>query len=217
MVEKAREGLSTAVGFLLLCVLGLAGCADPGSSLEARRYAPSASLLRSVAVVPFGAGAFPPSAQPRNVPADAGAIVARAFADGLNGRGFRVTPENDVRIAISSRKLSVEGLEASLAAEIVSTKFGATSVLIGQVTRFKDRSGGQRGSMSPASVAFTVSLHEAPSGRLLWRGKFDLRQPSLTEDPRHARRLPGGGRRWLTSTQLATWGVANIIDSMLAE
>ena len=202
---------------MLAGALLLPGCADPTNPLDERRHAPSAALLRSVAVLPFGAGVAPPTGQARNVPADAGAIVARAFADGLNHRGLRVTPEGDVRIALSSRNLPLEGIEAPQAAEIVSTKFGATSVLIGQVTRFRDRSGGERGSMNPASVAFAVSLHEAPSGRLLWRGKFDLRQPSLTEDPRLARRLPGGGRRWLTSTQLATWGVTNTIDSMLAE
>jgi hypothetical protein len=68
--------------------------------------------------------------------------------------------------------------------------------------------------MRPASVAFEVSLHQTPTGRRLWTGRFDETQKSITEAILRARQYPGGGTRWLTTEEFARWGAEEVAKSM---
>jgi hypothetical protein len=99
-------------------------------------------------------------------------------------------------------------------AERAATDFGATSVVIGSVTRWRDREGSAAGAARPASVAFEISLHEAPSGRRLWTGRFDETQKSITESILRARQYPGGGMRWLSTEEFARWGARETAKSL---
>jgi hypothetical protein len=105
-------------------------------------------------------------------------------------------------------------LDAKTAAERAANDFGATAVVLGKVTRWREREGSAAGAARPASVAFEVSLHQAPLGRRLWTGRFDETQKSITEAILRARQYPGGGTRWLTAGELARWGAAEVAKAM---
>ena len=58
-------------------------------------------------------------------------------------------------------------------------------------------------------------MFEAPSAKRLWRGSFDRTQHSLGSRPGEASQLPGNGTRWLTASELATWGMEQTVDRLL--
>ena len=93
--------------------------------------------------------------------------------------------------------------------------FGATSVVLGEVYRWRKRSGEALGTDRPASVGYQMSLHQAPGGRRLWNSRFDETQRPLSDDVRNLGRYPGGGSRWLTAAELARWGAAASAKSLV--
>ncbi len=89
-------------------------------------------------------------------------------------------------------------------------------MVLGSVTRWRERGGTDFGSDSPAGVGFEVSLFDARDGRRLFRARFDHTQRSLTGSPMMAARYPGAGTRFLTASELARWGSGHAADALVA-
>jgi hypothetical protein len=192
-----------------LFVLGLAlGCvvAQPPIVSEKRFY-PTRDALRKVAVVPFTG---------KGIEAQYVELVERHVTEELVRSGVKVIPATELRIAFRSHPRGATPTDVPSVARVAVDDFRATSILIGHVTRFRDRVGDKYGAETPASVAFRVTLHGTPTGRKLWTGLFDETQVSLSADPRRARRYPGGGTRWLTGPQLANFGARAAAQSLAA-
>ena len=189
----------------------------PGPVVTASRVARSDESLQKVAVMPF----YPevPSARSigggiAGVSWDSAALVASYFSDALAAQGVAVIAPSDLEVAFAGQGLPVPRLDPKTAAERAANDFGATAVVLGRVTRWRERDGSAAGATRPASVAFEVSLHEAPAGRRLWTGRFDETQKSITEAILRARQYPGGGTRWLTTEEFARWGAREVARSM---
>jgi hypothetical protein len=190
----------------------------PGPVVVASTIARSGEFMKKVAVMPF----YPvqPSGRsigggPDPVPWDSASLVASYVADALAAQSVAVITPNDLEVAFTGQGLPVPRLDARTAAERAAADFGATAVVLGKVTRWREREGSAAGATRPASVAFEVSLHEAPTGRRLWTGRFDETQKSMTEAILRARQYPGGGTRWLTAAEFARWGAGEVARSML--
>jgi len=138
--------------------------------------------------------------------ADTADLVAGFVADALQAQGFQVIAPNDVLAAFVSKGRPLARLDPRVAAPVVASEFGATAVLLGKVTRYREREGQAFGSLRPASVGYEITLFDAPGGKRLWTSRFDETQQPLTADVFNAQRYPGGGRRWLTAAELARWG-----------
>jgi len=189
----------------------------PGPVVATSNAGKTAEFTRTIAVIPFQARK--PTGRsiggsPQAVSWDTAALVAGFFSDALVAQGFTVIGPSDMEVAFTGQGLPVPRLHAKQAAEFAATNFGATSVVIGSVTRWREREGSAAGASGPASVAFEVSLHEAPMGRRLWSGRFDETQKSITESIFRAREYPGNGTRWLTAAEFARWGAAEIAKSL---
>ena len=65
---------------------------------------------------------------------------------------------------------------------VAAEDFGATSVLLGEVIRYREREGGEFGALRPASVWFEVQLYTAPGGERLFTARFEQTQPALSEN-----------------------------------
>jgi hypothetical protein len=189
----------------------------PGPVVEASTIARSSESMSKVAVMPF----YPvkPSGRsigggPDPVPWDSASLVAGFFADALAAQSITVITPSDLELAFTGQGVPVPRLDPRAAAERAAGDFGATAVVLGKVTRWREREGSAAGATRPASIAFEVSLHQAPSGRRLWTGRFDETQRSLTEAILRARQYPGGGTRWLTAAEFARWGAAEVARSM---
>ena len=219
-----RHGLGLLVA-AAAAALALAGCSAKqtfggGPVVREERSAPNGNALQRVAVVPFH---FADSLRAQLIPdreeppseRDNATVVETFFADVLAGEGAGVIPPSEVESAVSAEGGSVPRVDPRAAIALASRRFEATGVVLGRVTRFRERVGGAAGAMSPASVAFEVSLFDVSSGSRIWWGRFDVTQQALTANVGRARQLPGGGTRWLSASELARWGAEQMVRQLL--
>lgn len=225
---RSRGGAAAAAGLLLS--LALAACESrsplrirPGPVVQEQRIALTQEALRTIAVVPLhpaeqlrGPVSTGPNEAERPAGADSADLIGRFLSEALAARGYSVIPPSDVALAFEAEGLPVPRLDARAAADLAARSFGATAVMIGRVTRFRELEGSAVGATRPASVAFEVSLHEVPGARRLWTGRFDETQQALTANVFRAREYPGGGTRWLSAAEFARWGAGRVADSLAA-
>ncbi len=222
--DRNRSAVLAAAAALLL----VASCdarsplrIRPGPVVQAHRFNLKQAALAKVAVIPFY-----PVGQPTNaasagtastrqvVAPDTAVLISSYFSEAMTAQGFVVIPATDVETAFLAAGHPVPRLDARASAELAASVFGATSVVLGKVTRFREREGGAAGATRPASVAFEISLHHVPTARRLWTGRFDETQFSITESIFRARQYPGGGTRWLTASEFARWGANETAKSI---
>jgi hypothetical protein len=141
-------------------------------------------------------------------------LIGKFVSEALAARGFAVIPPSDVELASAQEGGSAPRLDAEAWAELALRSFGATSVLLGRVTRYRERHGSAAGVTRPASVAFEVALHEVPGARRVWSGRFDETQQAMTANVFRARQYPGAGTRWLSAAEFARWGAGEVARSL---
>ncbi len=207
----------TAAAFGLALLLLCIGCPKPAPVVRQQTFSASAGSIDKVVLVPF----YPRPDLLRGL-AGAGisadevaALVTGFFGDALAAEGVRVIPASDLELAFSSRDRATPRRDPRAAAELAASEFGATSVVLGEVYRWRERSGEALASDRPASVGYQMSLHHAPSGRRLWSSRFDETQRPLSDDVRNLGRYPGRGSRWLTAGELARWGAGAAAESLV--
>jgi hypothetical protein len=213
---SASRIAAVALGLALLWCLA---CPKPPPVVKQQTFSASPGSLEVVAVVPF----YPRPDLLRDSPPGEGltpeevaALVTGFFSDALAAQGLRVIPPSDFEISFSSQGRATPRRNPLEAAQAAARDFGATSVVLGEVYRWRRRSGEALGTDRPASVGYQMSLHQAPGGRRLWNSRFDETQRPLSADVRNLGRYPGGGSRWLTAAELARWGAAAAAESLVA-
>ncbi len=92
--------------------------------------------------------------------------------------------------------------------------FGADAVLTGYIYRWREREGTAYAVNRPASVAFDLNFVRPADGAILWRGRFDKTQRSLSENIFDLTTFLGGGGRWMTAEKLAVFGLKNLLMEM---
>jgi hypothetical protein len=183
-----------------------------------RTYTVPGEALRKVAVMPpyprpeFVGGGSPDSVDPGT----AAELVGRFLSEALEKQGIAVVHPGDMSLAFVNAGQVTPRLDSRAAAEMAAREFGASAVLIGEVWRYRERSGGGMGGELPASVGFSVALYAAPSGERLWTARFDETQESLMANPLKARRYPGGGARWLSAAEFTRWGAGEMAKALMA-
>jgi hypothetical protein len=200
-------------GAMLAIALSTAGCLAP--VVQRSDYAdPVDGAFRKVAVIPFhpwpaaaqagrGVGGPPPEAPP---------IVAAFFAAALAERGIEVISPEDFAAALGLEVEPLQRMDPAFLARFARDRFGATSILVGRVLRYRDRTAvGTR-----PSVAFEVTAHLTPMGVPLTTLRFDETQSGISERPSNLFRLPGGGTRWLTPVELSQWGAESSAESLVS-
>ena len=96
----------------------------------------------------------------------------------------------------------------------VGKTFGANAVLIGHIYRWREREGADYAINRPASVAFDLHLVRPADGAILWRGRFDKTQRSLSENLFDLTTFMEGGGRWMTADKLAMCGLKKLLTEM---
>ena len=216
---------------VFLVAFSLAGCETrsplrirPGPVVPSQDRGLTAEALKKLAVVPFypvvtSAASVPPPGSgngdgPKTSWADA-ALVTGYLADALAAQGVPVVAPSDVELAFTSQGQPLPRLDPETTAVRCAHDFGATAVVLGKLLRWREREGSAAGSTRPASVAFEVTLYEAPTARKLWTGRFDETQQAITEAVLRARQYPGGGTRWLTAQEFARWGADEVAKAIM--
>ncbi|HEY8156446.1 MAG TPA: hypothetical protein VII72_20110 [Myxococcota bacterium] len=211
---------ATSLALLAFCV---AACETqsplrirPGPVVPSQDRGMTPEALRKVAVVPFyplAASTTPGSSGPGTSWADA-ALVSNFVAEALAAQGVPAVAPNDVELAFTAQGAPVPRLDPEATAVRCARDFGATAVVLGRLLRYREREGSAAGSTRPASVAFEVTVYEAPTARRLWTGRFDETQQAITEAILRARQYPGGGTRWLSAAEFARWGATEVAKAI---
>jgi len=220
---QSGRGLLWVLAFAAILISACQGRSPlrirPGPVVTASSEVRYAEALHKVAVMPF----YPevPTGRSigggKNVSPEGAALVATYFADALAAQGVQVIAPSDIATAFTAKGLAVPRQDPKASAERAAADFGATAVAVGRVTRWREREGSAIGAATPASVAFEVTLYQAPSPRRLWTGRFDETQKSITEAILRARQYPGGGTRWLSTEEFARWGAEEVVKSMMSK
>lgn len=189
----------------------LVACADETRFVQVRQASNEPIPITRLAVAPFHAVERPGGAR---LPDDAAPLIGGYVASAFETRGVDVVPPSDVASGLGISIAPGEVLDARAVAAAAHAKFGADAVVLGNVHRFRDRSGEAMGSTHAASVGFEVRIHSAPAGNLLWVGAFDQTQVALTENVLKAPQYPGGGTRWLTAEEFARWGAGLVVNQV---
>ncbi len=191
-------------------MLALAGCSAvrPAPVVQNQTLRMPPGALKKVAVVPFSHKdtLLKYSGEGSTSPEIAAELVARFVTDAMAKRGIRVIPASDLATAFNAQGLKSADVNPRTAAELAAREFGATAIMVGQVSRYRERGGEKYGSASAASVAFNVTIYTADPVQRVWSSQFDETQRPLFENIVNAKRYPGGGTRWLTAAELAQWG-----------
>jgi len=207
--------LHGGAAFLLAVALSACSTVSP-EFVEQRQYEVFDAPVARLAVLPF----YPKPQLSRSTSGsettawEAAALVTRFVTDAVAARGVAVIPENDVQLAFAGGGQVTPRSDPFLAARLAATQFGATAVLLGEVERYRERSGSSYGSEGTASVQFQVTLYQAPDARKIWTARFDQTQPSMTSNLFTATRYPGRGTRFLTVAELARWGAGLVAAEM---
>ena len=204
------------VGVVGLAVLGVVGCPKPAPIVQHNTYAKTSGLFQRVAIVPLQPSPrMLRATAPTGVSAvEAAELVARFLAEAIEQRGVQVIPASDTALALKAASEVISLTDASAMAALAASKFGATAVVLGEVTRYREREGGASGAFRPASVSFVLNLYSAPEALRVWSARFDETQQSLSANVVRAREYPGRGTRWLTAAELARWGIEHAIDAV---
>jgi len=114
-------------------------------------------------------------------------------------------------IVASDRSASLDTVEIL---QEVGRAFDADAVLVGYLYRWNERHGSDYGVKSPASVAFDLHILKSSGGEILWRGRFDKEQRSLSENLLDLETFIRGGGKWMTVRELALLGLKDLLTEM---
>jgi hypothetical protein len=91
---------------------------------------------------------------------------------------------------------------------------GAQVVMAGYIYRFRERVGAKYSADSPASAAFDIHLVDVASGRILWTGRFDETQHSLSENLFNIRSFFKRKGEWVTVNKMAVSALEDMIQKL---
>jgi hypothetical protein len=99
----------------------------------------------------------------------------------------------------------------------VGAALSGNVVLVGLVFRWKERIGTDFAVSQPTSVAFEIALVKTLDGTVLWTGKFDKTQASLSENVLDFNTFLKAKGRWMTAEELADIGLSDLAEQLPAE
>jgi hypothetical protein len=147
-----------------------------------------------------------------DLPARAGSEITTIFQRRLNALG------RCELIPLEQAQAATEGMDPkafqkdplSMAAQI-GRELGLDAVVVGGVYRYEQRQGSALGVQSPASAAFDAHLIRVADKKVLWSGRFDETQHSLSENLLKIGSFVKGGAQWMTVERWSEIGVESML------
>jgi hypothetical protein len=93
----------------------------------------------------------------------------------------------------------------------IGKKLGLEAVVIGAVYHYEQRQGSGLGVQSPASAAFEAHLIQVADKKVLWSGRFDETQHSLSENLLKIGSFVKGGAQWQTVERWSEIGIEHML------
>jgi len=190
--------------FVFSCTLG------PGNFQSRHATDLAARGIRRIAVLPPESMAVP-SAQDRGSKKEPAAILGDLLYSTVAALpNWQIVSEREVREVLVEVPQGGDNGRAKRLGELVY----ADAVISARVLRFRERVGEEWGVKSPASVAFILELWDVKRGDLVWSGRFDETQKSLSENIFAIGEFAQRGARWLKAEELASEGVKKAVRQL---
>jgi hypothetical protein len=210
-----------AEGFMLQRLLYLlvlfAACSFGPGNLQSRHSSDleGRNIRRIAALPPSVLRGDSPSRAPQGVEPrgerEAAETLARITQSALGALPrWQIVSDSEVREVAQT---VAPGVEATRARQIGQMVF-ADAVMIGRVSRYRERVGDEWGAKSPASVAFVLDLIDVRRGDVIWSARFDETQKSLSENIFAIGDISQRGVRWLSADQLMQEGVKKAVAQL---
>jgi TolB-like protein len=146
------------------------------------------------------------------LPTRAGSEVTTIFHQQLNRLGRCEV------ISLDQAQAAVEGVDPGAFTQDplgIATQIGREldvyAVVIGGVYRYEQRQGSALGVESPASAAFDAHLITVADKKVIWSGRFDETQHSLSENVLKISSFLKGGAQWVTVERWVAIGAESIL------
>lgn len=130
--------------------------------------------------------------------------------------GYELAGSDSVREAKARIDVSEPGPGNAEIACRIARELQADAALIGYLYRWKDREGSDYAIKSPASVFFDLRLVNADSGSILWEGRFNKTQRSLSDNLLDIKTFFKGKGKWMTAEGLAGLGLKDLADDLFS-
>jgi hypothetical protein len=139
-------------------------------------------------------------------------MTAKLFEGVRKGRDCEFISPGRARGVYSSLISSEAGSTEFEMLQKIGLAFSADAVLVGYLSRWRERVGSDHAVDRPASVAFDLRLVRPEDGATLWRGKFDKTQKSLFQNFFEWDTFVRGKGRWMTAEKLAELGLEDMLS-----
>ena len=134
-------------------------------------------------------------------------MTATLFDRLLKDKSYDLTSPGQAKGVFSSLVSSDTALGEIEILQKIGKAFSSDAVLTGYVYRWREREGGDYAIERPASVAFDLYLVRADDGAILWKGRFNKTQRSLTEDILDMETFLKSKGKWLKAETLMELGL----------
>ncbi len=129
-------------------------------------------------------------------------------------KGYELIGPNQARGVFASLVSSDQGMSDIEIVKKIGQSFSADAVMVGYIYRWREREGTDYSVNRPASVAFDLYLIGHGDKTVLWGGKFDKTQKSLSENILDLRTFLKGKGKWMTATGLAELGLTELLQEL---
>jgi hypothetical protein len=147
-----------------------------------------------------------------DLPARSGPAVTASFQRQLNALNrCDVITQQQVQAAVEGMDPQTMRKDPIGTAAQIGRELNLYAVVIGGVYRFEQRQGGALGAESPASAAFDAHLVRVADKKVLWSGRFDETQHSLSENALKVGTFLKGGAQWVTVERWVELGAGNVL------
>jgi len=224
MFERRIKNHVEFIALVLTALLVLSGC-YPHRGGPAHESPPSLRIGR-VVVIGFRP-ALGPEAEPGPTrspisgavfmaeptkTSDAALLTESLFSKLISRKNLDLVSPGQAKGVFSSIIQSDSAIGDIEAARKIGRAFTAKSVLLGHLYRWKEREGTDYAVNFPASVAFDLYLVSVESGKILWKGKYDKTQTSLSENLLDMNTFLKGKGKWMTARALAEIGLEKMLE-----
>ncbi len=226
VVQAANLGSVHPVCLLLSLIVVSVGCRSPWGDMH--RDTVAVPQIKKVVVAGFhpaltGADAPRMVRSPLSGAVFAAEPVPEAVADRLTDilfdrlvghEAYELVTPDQARGALSNLVATERVLSEIEIYKEVGQQFRADAVLVGYVYRWQERLGTAYGVREAASVAFDLNLIRPADGRLLWKGRFDKTQQSLSENLFDMDTFVRSKGHWLTAEELSELGLEDFLEEL---
>ncbi len=89
------------------------------------------------------------------------------------------------------------------------------AVFIGYIYLWRERKGGEYGIESPSHVSLELALFRSKDGKMIWKGSYNKRQASLSENLLDVWTFIRAGGKWVSAQRLAGIGLSKMVIDLI--